>query len=118
MRAPDVHSERRVRFSPTEETAPFDILGAPAGTPWEGIECKAGVKLDGNQGEDLSWAARTAARLGEPLYVIVASAASRDVLQPALKAQLRDPELVYFVAADSLLTLGVAMPRAMELVDS
>jgi hypothetical protein len=45
----------------------------------EGLECKAGIRLSDGQGDEISWAAETANRLGEPLMVIVASpAASSD----------------------------------------
>jgi hypothetical protein len=111
MPASHVHEERKVKLSNGEATAPFDVLAAPAGTTWEGIECKAGIALDANQSADLCWAARTASKIGDPLMVIVASAADRKSLLAMLRATLQNPELVYFVAADTFRTLAKPAPR-------
>jgi hypothetical protein len=111
MPASDVHEERKVKLSNGEVTAPFDVLAAPAGTTWEGIECKAGIALDANQSADLCWAARTSDKIGDPLMVIVASAADRKSLLGMLRARLQNPELVYFVAADTFRTLAKPAPR-------
>jgi hypothetical protein len=106
-----VFTERKVKFSDGSQTTPFDVLAAPVGTTWEGLECKAGWALTDRQADELSWAAERADALGESLLVIVASAAARASLLKAIRPQLRSPHLVYFVAADTFRTLAKPAPR-------
>jgi len=112
MPADRVFPERKVRFSDDiPETSPFDVLAAPVGTTWEGVECKAGWVISDREGKELSWAAETAERLEAPLTVLIASAASRSALLPAITRQLRSPRLVCYVAAETFRTLAQPAPR-------
>lgn len=53
--------------------------------------------------------ARTAAALGDPLRVVLTSAASRTALIPTLQ-QLKDCELVYYVSSESMFDLAFVAP--------
>ncbi len=109
--ATDVHEETRVVLSDDSVTTPFDVLAAPLGTTWEGIECKAAADLSDTQGAELSWAAETADRLGDQLNVVIASAADRATLVPVIRTRVKRSDLVYFVAADTFASLARPAPR-------
>jgi hypothetical protein len=110
MAAADVYEETSVEFLNGETTIRFDVLCAPPDTPWDGIECKVANDLDEQQGSELSWAAEQAAKLGEPLKVIIASASDKVSLIPIIRVNVRRSDLVCYVAADTFASLALPGP--------
>ncbi len=103
-----VRREERVCFDDGQCTTPVDVLGI-ADPQWEAIECKAGWRVDDDQGRELSFRARHAKMLGERLLAVFASAAERRTVLASLQ-RLEDHDLIAFVAEDSMFSLAQAAP--------
>jgi hypothetical protein len=104
--AGDVYEERRVIFSDAKETCPFDVLGNGDPLLWEGVECKAGINIAEHRVRELNWAASHAVQVGDPLIVIIASAADRTTLDIIVQACVGGPAAFTVVARDEFFTLA------------
>jgi hypothetical protein len=106
-----VHPERRIVFSNGERTVGMDVIGVPPKGPWEAHECKAGSFLPNIQAKELTWMARTAARVGDDLLVVLTSAESTTAVEQTL-GDVLEAELLFYVARETIFFLDAARPSA------
>jgi hypothetical protein len=94
-----------VELSDGRDTCPFDVVGAGQTLPWHGVECKSGIAVEAHRVTELQWATVQARRLGDPLAVVLASAAERASLEILLRTYVGGSPSFTVIARDNFFSL-------------